>query len=155
MAIKDGTVKLGLPGVTEGEDIGCCSGKAPPEAKKVTVCCDKLGDEVGTPPEAAWSSTLPELHLATSINIVTIPFFFSPLVANGETITFQTEYPPPPGSNIPVRPYGPGCDNLYCSEKVLQFIKATNVRFHFYNHTLVTNAQHRYYGLERILLAGR
>ncbi|XP_067031738.1 usherin-like isoform X1 [Acropora muricata] len=79
----------------------------------------------------------------------------NPLLANGETITFQTEYQPPPGSNIPVRPFGPGCDNLYCSEKLLQFMKATNVRFHFYNHTLVTNAQHRYYGLDRILVAGR
>ena len=88
-------------------------------------------------------------------NIVTIPFSFSDVQANGESITFQTEYPPPMGSNIPVRPFGPGCDNLYCSEKLLQFIKATNVRFHFYNHTLVTIAQHRYYGLERILVAGR
>jgi len=81
--------------------------------------------------------------------------YTNPLHANGGTITFQTEYSPPNGSNIPVRPFGPGCDNLYCSEKLLQFIKATNVRFHFYNHTLVTNAQHRYYGLDRILVAGR
>ena len=60
VATKDGTVKLGLPCVAEGEDIACCSGKAPPEAKKVAVCCDKLGDGAGTPPEAACSSTLTE-----------------------------------------------------------------------------------------------
>ena len=73
MAIKDDTVKLGLPGVAEGEDIGCCSGKAPPKAKKVTVCRDKLGDEGGTPPETAWSSMLPELHLAT---LILLPYLF-------------------------------------------------------------------------------
>ena len=46
VAIKDGTVKLGLPCEVEG-------GKAPPEAKKDTVCCDRLGGGTGTPPEAA------------------------------------------------------------------------------------------------------
>ena len=60
VATKDGTVKLGLPCVAEGEDIACCSGKAPPEAKKVAVCCDKLDDGAVTPPEAACSSTLSE-----------------------------------------------------------------------------------------------
>ena len=60
VATKDGTVKLGLPCVAEGEDIACCSGKAPPEARKVAVCCDKLGDGAGTPPKAACGSTLSE-----------------------------------------------------------------------------------------------
>ena len=60
VATKDGTEKLGLPCVAEGEDIACCSGKAPPEAKKVAICRDKLGDGAGTPPEAACSSTLSE-----------------------------------------------------------------------------------------------
>ena len=46
--------------MVEGEDIACCSGKAPPEAKKVTICCDRLGDGVGMPPEAACSCTLTE-----------------------------------------------------------------------------------------------
>ena len=60
VATKDGTVKLGLPCVAEGEDIARCSGKAPQEAKKVAVCCDKLDDGAVTPPEAACSSTLSE-----------------------------------------------------------------------------------------------
>ena len=42
----------------ECKEIPCCSGKAPPEAKKVAVCWDKLGDGAGTPPEAACGSTL-------------------------------------------------------------------------------------------------
>lgn len=47
--IKDGTVKWGLPSVTEGKGISCCSWKAPPcrpipEAKNVSICWDKLGD---------------------------------------------------------------------------------------------------------------
>ena len=48
--IKDGTVKLSLPWVAEGKGISCCSWKAPPpphptpEAKKVSICWDKLGD---------------------------------------------------------------------------------------------------------------
>ena len=46
--------------MAEGEDIACCSRKAPPKAKKVAVCCDKLGNGAGTPPEAACSSTLTE-----------------------------------------------------------------------------------------------
>ena len=33
---------------------------ATPEAKKVAVCCDRLGDGTGTPLEAACSSTLTE-----------------------------------------------------------------------------------------------
>ena len=78
-----------------------------------------------------------------------------PLHSSGEALTFQTEYPPPPGSNISVRPFGQGCNNLYCSEKLLQFLKATHVRLHFVNHTLVQNPEHRYYGLERILVTGR
>ena len=49
VASKDGTVKLGLPWVAEGKVIACCSGKAPPEAEKVAVCWDKLGNGVGTP----------------------------------------------------------------------------------------------------------
>ena len=60
VATKDGTIKLGLPCVAEGEDIACCCGKAPPEAKKVAVCCDKLGDGAGTLPKAACGSTLSE-----------------------------------------------------------------------------------------------
>ena len=60
VATKDGRVKLGLPCMAESEDIACCSGEAPPEAKKVAVCCDRLGDGAGTPPEAACSSTLTE-----------------------------------------------------------------------------------------------
>ena len=70
-------------------------------------------------------------------------------------LTFQTEYPPPPGSNIPVRPFGSGCGNLYCSDRLLQYLKATHIKFNFYNHTLVQNPLHRYYGLERILVTGR
>ena len=58
LATKDGTVKFGLPCVAEGEDIACCSGKAPPEARKVAVCCDKLGDWGGMPPRTACGSTL-------------------------------------------------------------------------------------------------
>ena len=46
--------------MAEGKDIACCAGKVPPEAKKVAVCLDKLGDGVGTPPEAVCSSTLIE-----------------------------------------------------------------------------------------------
>ena len=46
--------------MAEGEDIACCSRKVPPEAKKVAVCCDKLGNGAGTPPEAACSSALTE-----------------------------------------------------------------------------------------------
>ena len=47
--IKDGTVKWGLPSVTEGKGISCCSWKAPPchpipEAKNVSICWDKLGN---------------------------------------------------------------------------------------------------------------
>ena len=57
---KNDTVNLGLPCVAEGEDITCCSGRALPEAKKVGVCCDRLSDGTGTPPEAACSSTLTE-----------------------------------------------------------------------------------------------
>ena len=49
VATKDGTVKLCPPCVAEGEDIACCSGKAPPEAKKVAVCCNKLGDGAERP----------------------------------------------------------------------------------------------------------
>ena len=60
VATKDGTVRLGLPWVAEGKDIACCSGKAPPEAKKVAVYWDKLGDGAGTPLEAACNSTLIE-----------------------------------------------------------------------------------------------
>ena len=40
--------------------MACCSGKAPPEAKKVAVCWDKLGDWAGTPLEAACGSMLTE-----------------------------------------------------------------------------------------------
>ena len=58
VATKDGTVKLGLPCVAEGEDIACCTGKAPPEARKVAVCCDKLGDGAGMPPKTACGSAL-------------------------------------------------------------------------------------------------
>ena len=82
-------------------------------------------------------------------------FYFRPLQSSREVLTFQTEYPPPPGSNIPVRPFGSGCSNLYCSDRLLQFLKATHVKFNFYNHTLVQNPLHRYYGLERILVTGR
>ena len=46
--------------MAEGEDIACCSRKAPPEAKKVAVCCDKLGNGAEMPPEAAYSSALTE-----------------------------------------------------------------------------------------------
>ena len=60
VATKDGTIKLGLPCVAEGEDIACCYRKAPPEARKVAVCCEKLGDGAGTPPKAACGSTLSE-----------------------------------------------------------------------------------------------
>ena len=60
VATKGGTIKLGLPCVAEGEDIACGSGKAPPEARKVAVCCDKLGDGAGTPPKVACGSTLSE-----------------------------------------------------------------------------------------------
>ena len=44
VATKDGAVKLDLPCVVEGADIACCCGKVPPEAKKVAVYWDKLGD---------------------------------------------------------------------------------------------------------------
>ena len=46
--------------MAEGEDIVCCCGKAAPEARKVAVCCDKLGDGAGPPPKAACGSTLSE-----------------------------------------------------------------------------------------------
>lgn len=42
VAIKDCTVILGLCCVAEGDDIAHCSGKVPPETKKVALCCDKL-----------------------------------------------------------------------------------------------------------------
>ena len=84
-----------------------------------------------------------------------ILFYYRPLQPSREVLTFQTEYPPPPGSNIPVRPFGQGCSNLYCSESLLQFLKATHVKFRFHNHTLVQNAQHKYYGLQRVLVTGR
>ena len=82
-------------------------------------------------------------------------FYHRPLQSSREVVTFQIEYPPPPGSNIPVRPFGQGCSNLYCSQSLLQFLKATHVKLHFHNHTLVQNPQHKYYGLERILVTGR
>ena len=84
-----------------------------------------------------------------------ILFYYRPLLPNKEVLTFQTEYPPPPGSNIPVRPFGQGCSNLYCSERLLEFLKTTHVRFRFHNHTLVQNDDHKYYGLERVLVTGR
>ena len=82
-------------------------------------------------------------------------FYFRPLQPSGQAITFQTEYPPPPGSNIPLRPFGQGCSNLYCSQSLLQFLKATHVKLIFHNHTLAQNPQHKYYGLQRILVTGR
>ena len=58
---KEGTVKLGLLWDAEGEGIGHCSWKRPPEAKNVAVCWDKLGDWSGTPPEVDGDATQAEL----------------------------------------------------------------------------------------------
>ena len=61
VATKEGTVKLGLLWDDEGESIGCCSWKRPPEAKNVAVCWDKLGDWAGTPQEVDGDATQAEL----------------------------------------------------------------------------------------------
>ena len=79
-------------------------------------------------------------------------FFDSPL-KNDATITFRTNNPGI--ANVPLRPYGPGCNNLYCSPKLLDFVRATNIRIHFFNHTLVKEREAKYFGLSRLLVSGR
>ena len=84
-----------------------------------------------------------------------ICFVSSPLPYDLGQLVFRTEQPPPDGSSVLLRPFGSGCNFLYCSEKLLQFLKATNIRLQFYNHTLVQNEKHRYFGLRRIHVTGR
>lgn len=59
VAPKDGTMQLGLPWDADGKVIACEPGKAPPEARNVAVCWDKLGDG-GMPPEADGCASLAE-----------------------------------------------------------------------------------------------
>lgn len=81
-------------------------------------------------------------------------YFFRPLGTNGATISFQSEKAPPKGSSQPARPFGPGCSHVYCSKKLLDFLKATHVRIHFDGHPLVQNAAHRYFGMYRVIVVG-
>ena len=77
----------------------------------------------------------------------------SPIRSDFETLSFQTQEPGP--ENKPQRPFGTaGCSDFHCSPKLLQFVKATNVKISFYQHLLVTNRLHKYFGVRRILVSG-
>ncbi|KAK3721659.1 hypothetical protein QZH41_003681 [Actinostola sp. cb2023] len=78
-----------------------------------------------------------------------------PLKSSEASVSFKTEQPPPDGSSIPVRPFGSPCTKLYCSDKLLEFLKASHVKFSFFNHTLSKNEKHKYFALNRIVVAGR
>ena len=70
-----------------------------------------------------------------------------------ETITFQPAEAGP--ENKPQRPFGTtGCSDFHCSEKLLRFVQATNVRITLTGHTLVTHPNHRYFGIRRIMVGG-
>ncbi|XP_028396319.1 LOW QUALITY PROTEIN: usherin-like [Dendronephthya gigantea] len=71
----------------------------------------------------------------------------------GETISFR---PNNPGAkNVPLRPYGGSCTSLHCSPKLLNFLRATNVRISFYNHTMFSDSMKKYFGLSKLVITGR
>ena len=77
----------------------------------------------------------------------------SPIRTDFETLSFQTQEPGP--ASKPQRPIGEsGCSDFHCSPKLLEFVKATNVKISLYQHTLVTHPRHNYFGLRRVLVSG-
>ena len=80
-------------------------------------------------------------------------FSYSPVRTDFETLSFQTQEPGP--ESKPQRPIGEaGCTDFHCSPKLLEFVKATNVKISLYQHMLVTNPLHKYFGLRRVLVSG-
>ena len=82
-----------------------------------------------------------------------INFLSSPVRTDFETLSFQTQEPGP--ANKPQRPIGEaGCTDFHCSPRLLEFVKATKVKISLYQHMLVTNPLHKYFGLRRVLVSG-
>ena len=87
------------------------------------------------------------------MNLIYISKHFSPS-PSWESITFQPAEAGP--DNKPQRPFGVSdCASFHCSPQLLKFVQATNVKITLSGHTLVTHPDHKYFGIRRILVAGR
>ncbi|XP_066923568.1 usherin-like [Clytia hemisphaerica] len=84
-----------------------------------------------------------------SVNCIKIP---NPR-PSWESIAFQPAEAGP--DNRPQRPFGVnGCNDFYCSPKLLRFVEATNVKITLKGHTLVSHSDHQYFGVRRIVVGG-
>eukprot|EP00794_Sanderia_malayensis_P020024 gene20024-21985_t len=91
-----------------------------------------------------------QLTAPDSVNCLQI---VGPVKPDFEPFSFQTNEAGPLGT--PQRPIGEaGCSDFHCSPKLLEFVKATNVRVSFYQHMLVRNPAHQYSGVRKFLVAG-
>ena len=128
----------------------------------LAVLCRRLSEVIWNGKQRSfkwtWLSQLPttrqvnhtvnDFHSDDCYTNVFLIFFISTKYNEG-SISFNVD------KDKPLRPYGGSCTSLYCSQKLLDFIRATNVRIHLYNHTLFPSSTTKYFGLSKLVVAGR